>query len=80
MDFEAVPAGTQAPAALVQRGPDHALEFLQSHAFQLVLGDATKSSATLVANTRSSSYSSVSGALSGFAFTRDPAVLTTTFR
>ena len=55
---------------------DHALEFLQSHAFQLVLGDATKSSATLVANTRSSSYSSVSGALSGFAFTRDPAVLT----
>ena len=36
MDFEAVPAGTLAPAALVQRGPDHTLEFLQSHAFQLV--------------------------------------------
>ena len=76
MDFEAVPAGTLPPAALTLRGPDHTIEFLQTHAFQLVLGDATRSSATLIANTRSSTYSSVSGALSGFAHTRDPAVLT----
>ena len=76
MDFEAVAAGTGPFAALLLRGPDHSIEYLQSDAFNTVLGDATISVAAVAANTRSSPYSSVSGALSGFTYTRDPLVLT----
>ena len=36
MDFEAVAAGTGPLAALLLRGPDHNLEYLQTHALQLV--------------------------------------------
>ena len=76
MDFEAVPAGTGPFAALLLRGPDHSIEYLQSDAFNTVLGDATISVAAVAANTRSSPYSSVSGVLAGFTYTRDPLVLT----
>ena len=76
MDFEAVAAGTGPFAALLLRGPDHSIEYLQSDAFNTVLGDATISVAAVAANTRSSPYSSVSGVLAGFTYTRDPLVLT----
>ena len=63
MDFEAIPAGTGTHAAILLRGPDHNIEYLQADAFHTVLGDATKSVAAVAANARSSPYSSVSGAL-----------------
>ena len=75
MDFEALAAGTLPAAALTARGPDHNVEYPQADAFQTVLGDATGSTASAVANRRQSPYSAVSGVLSGFTYSRDPILL-----
>ena len=75
MDFEVQAAGTLPAAALTARGPDHNIEYPQADPFETVLGDATGSTAAAAANRRQSPYSSVSGVLSGFTYSRDPVLL-----
>ena len=75
MDFVAVPPGTAAPAALVLRGPDPDLELAPGDDFITAIGAALGARITGGGARRSTLYSSVSGILSGFFHTDNPALL-----
>ena len=74
MDFEAVPAGTDAPTALTLRGPDHVLEVAPTDSFAVLYNDTLK--AVNVGGTLHFKYADVAGVLMRGAFTTDTNVLT----
>ena len=74
MDFVAQAAGTPADQALQARGPDHDLDTATTDSIITVLGDAFQHRIAVGGRSRFC-YSSLSGALSGHFFTRDPVVL-----
>ena len=75
MQFEAVPAGTAAGAALTLRGGDHSIEVPVVHSLHVSLGVALQSIDAAVAGRKVMPYSGVAGAVGGYFFTDDPAVL-----
>ena len=75
MNFVAVPPGTAHPAALALRGADHVLEVPSADDFQNTLGATLRSN--VVGGQAQFSYASAGGAMCGFFFTNDAAVLST---
>ena len=75
MDFASIPAGTTDAQALALRGADHDITVATSGTFNTTLGDALKARPGLVAAERVLSYSSVAGAMCGYFYTRDTALL-----
>ena len=79
MDFVAVPPGTLPPAALILRGPDHDLDLAPGDDFIAAIGVAIGARNNAGGARRLTPYSSVSGILSGFFVSDDPALLACIF-
>ena len=75
MRFDTVPAGTLPPAALALRGSDHDLVMATNHVYQRILGNAHATQNGAAANTKVGKWSRVAGAVVGYMFTSDQAVL-----